>query len=1088
MRKQARQQKQATSTRRNFNHIYSYSTRIVLALACALVMVAGAAAQSTTDGAIGGTVLDNTGAVVAKAKVTAHNDGTNAEQTAETDSSGYYRIIQLQPGTYTLTVNQTGFAPFKEANVVVEVGTVTQVSPRLGVAGTAETVQVSGEAPQINYSTPELASTLTQADVQNLPINGGRWSNFTMLTPTAVSDASGFGLVSFRGMSTLLNNNTVDGADNNQAFFSEERGRTRAGYSTPKVAIEEFQVNTSNYSAEYGRAAGGVTNTVTRSGGNDFHGEAYFYDRDAGWGAANEFTKIAVQDPTTGIFNLKNVKPKDWRKITGFGVGGPVIKDKLFFFLSFDYFIRNFPGTAVTSNPNVFFAPQTTTSPNITTLATRLGVTPGVALTDYNNGLAGLNTMLGAVPRTGEQNIWFPKIDWQITPKHHAAFTFNRMRWSSPAGIQTQATNTNGRASFGDDFVKDTWGVAKLDSTLTNNIVNELRYQYGRDFEFEFTQKPTPYELSTLVNAPTFTNPLGLPPNVSITNGFSFGVPTFLQRTKFPDETRHQVADTVNWTHGNHNIKFGLDFSHVDDLSQNLRTQFGSYSYSSLLNYFTDLNSNGAKLCSAKILGVTTPVFCYTSFSQAFGPLAFDFSTNDWAFFVQDDWKVLPRLSLSLGLRYEYEQLPSPFSNLANANLPQAAHMPSDKNNIGPRIGFAYDIFGDGKTVLRGGYGIFYARIINSTIYNALTSTGALTPTGAPIAQTTYSLSPTSAVTGPCTVPFPQILSAPPITCTGAKPNVAFFDHNFQNPQIHQFDMKLEHQFGWNTAMYISYVGSLGRQLPGFVDTNISPVTNTVPYNVVGGGPLTVPSFTEQVFTARVNGNFGSMTDIFSGVNSSYNALITQFEHRMSHHIQFSVSYTWSHAIDFNQNATTFSDTNDLFNPFNLSLEKGNSIFDVRHRFVAHAIMTSPWKVAGWAGILANDWEFDPIYQAQNGLPYSLTTAGSAPGGLNGGLNGSGGDNRIDLIGRNTFRRPATWVTDVRLAKHFKVQERYDLELSGDFFNLANKQNVTGVNSTGYIISGNNVTFSPTFGTITNTNSNFVYSPRQIQVGVRVKF
>ncbi len=172
------------------------------------------------------------------------------------------------------------------------------------------------------------------------------------------------------------------------------------------------------------------------------------------------------------------------------------------------------------------------------------------------------------------QDIIFPKLDWQINQKNHASFTFNRMRWASPAGIQTQATNTFGVASFGNDFVKDTWGVGKLDTFISSNLSNEVRYQYGRDFEYENTQTPTPYEQSTLLQTPTFTNPLGLPPQVSITNGFTFGTPTFLIRPSFPDESRWQVADTVNWTHGKHSIKFGLDFSHVDDNSQNLATQF----------------------------------------------------------------------------------------------------------------------------------------------------------------------------------------------------------------------------------------------------------------------------------------------------------------------------------------------------------------------------------------------------------------------------------------------------------------------------------------------------------------------------------
>jgi Carboxypeptidase regulatory-like domain len=204
-----------------------------LAVSCGALLYA----QSTTDGAIGGTIYDTNGAVVANAKVVVRNNGTNAETATSTDGSGYFRAGKLQPGSYTVTVSEQGFAPYKAEQVIVQVGSVTDLSPRLAIGGSTEIVDVSAEAPQINTTSGDFAPTLNQTAISNLPINGGRWSNFAALTPGVVSDASGFGLLSFRGISTLLNNNTVDGADNNQAFFSEERGRTRAGYSTPKSAI-----------------------------------------------------------------------------------------------------------------------------------------------------------------------------------------------------------------------------------------------------------------------------------------------------------------------------------------------------------------------------------------------------------------------------------------------------------------------------------------------------------------------------------------------------------------------------------------------------------------------------------------------------------------------------------------------------------------------------------------------------------------------------------------------------------------------------------------------------------------------------------
>ena len=354
---------------RFWSSIQRLVTVALLVIACGALLYA----QSTTDGAIGGTVYDTNGAVVANAKVVVHNKGTNAETTITTDGSGYFRVNKLQPGAYTVAISEQGFAPFKAEKVIVQVGSVTELSPHLAIGSSTETVEVSAEAPQINSSTPEFAPTLNQTAISNLPINGGRWSSFALLTPGVNNDLNGFGLLSFRGISTLLNNNTVDGADNNQAFFSEERGRTRAGYSTAKVAVQEFQVNTSDYSAEYGRSAGGVINTVTKSGTNEIHGDAYFYYRDKAWSATNPFTTITLR-PLRGFSHPRPSSP-------------PTSEDAASAWaaqssrtscsgIAFDWYYRNFPGTGVATVPSAFFA-----TPNASTvaLAGRLGVSPAQA-------------------------------------------------------------------------------------------------------------------------------------------------------------------------------------------------------------------------------------------------------------------------------------------------------------------------------------------------------------------------------------------------------------------------------------------------------------------------------------------------------------------------------------------------------------------------------------------------------------------------------------------------------------------------------------------------------------------------------------
>ena len=240
---------------------------LVLVAMCAL----SAMAQSTVTGAINGTVTNPNKEVVVGATVTVKNNGTNKEATATTDDNGGFKVVNLEPGTYTVTVNGSGFAPFSNESVVVEVGRSTTLDVGLSLQGVTGTVQVTAEAPVINTTQQDFSSNVNQTSINELPVNGRRWSNFVILTPGTVPDGT-FGLISFRGISGLLNNNTVDGGDNNQAFFSEERGRTRSAYSISQAAIREFQVNTSNYSAEYGRSAGGVTNAVTKSGTNEFHG------------------------------------------------------------------------------------------------------------------------------------------------------------------------------------------------------------------------------------------------------------------------------------------------------------------------------------------------------------------------------------------------------------------------------------------------------------------------------------------------------------------------------------------------------------------------------------------------------------------------------------------------------------------------------------------------------------------------------------------------------------------------------------------------------------------------------------------------
>src|SRR2546422_3928824 len=317
--------KMTSSLRRSF---FRFLLAAVLFAATSLVLYG----QSITDGAIGGTVSDQSKSLVPNAKITARNTETDREDSTTTDDTGGFRIVQLRPGTYTVMVTAQGFSPRKLEGVVVEIGRVTSLEISLAVGGATETVEVRGEAPVVDASDQDFSTNLDQTSINELPINGRRWSNFALLTPGATPDGD-FGLISFRGISGLLNNNTVDGGDNNQAFFSEERGRTRLSYVISQASISEFQVNTANYSAEYGRAAGGVVNAITKSGTNKFHGSAFYYIRDNALGATNPFS---VQSVVVGGVSTKvPIKPEDRRHQFGGNIRGPPLPRQEFFFFLF---------------------------------------------------------------------------------------------------------------------------------------------------------------------------------------------------------------------------------------------------------------------------------------------------------------------------------------------------------------------------------------------------------------------------------------------------------------------------------------------------------------------------------------------------------------------------------------------------------------------------------------------------------------------------------------------------------------------------------------------------------------------------------
>lgn len=1029
------------------------SLRSPLLVAVGLLVGAHAACwgQSSVGGGMAGTVVDSSGAAIRQAKITIRNEETSRPQTIVADDNGFFRATALDPGSYTVLVQASGFGDFSANHVVVAVGRVSEVNPKLSPGTTSASVTVVAEVNALNTDAPDFAANFNQKDIEDLPINGRHWTSFALLSPGVTLGDSKFGLVSFRGMSNLQNNFTVDGADDNQAFQSVERGYTRVGYSTSQEAIEEFQVNTSNYSAQYGRSAGGGVNAVTKSGTNTFHGSGFWYDRDNQFGATNSFTTL----------NGSPIKPKDKRQQRGGSIGGPILKNRLFFFYAFDQQVRLFP---IVATPTAGFLAAETAQGAVAQAR-------GIPAADVAGAWSYLASLTGLIPRKGNQTINFPKVDWKVNEKNSLSVAYNHLDWNSPGGIQTNPVIQRGITSSGNDYVKIDSVIANLNTTLKPNLINTFRFEFARDYEYETNQTP-------LASEPT-TGPGGLPPEsyINTQGGFFIGTPDYLPRSSYPNEHENQSQDTISWVKSGHTITAGFDFRRVNDDIAFLNPLEGEFTFSgtnALADFVTDYSNYAYHTkagCDSAHDALAGTLPCYSTIQQQFGKPEFQFATSEYAAFVQDDWKIRPNLTLNLGLRYELEKLPA--AQIANPAIAGTQSFPTSKLGFGPRVGWAWTPFHDSKTVVRGGYGVYYGRVQNGTIFQALSATGSSA------GQFNYTVNGTS----PTAPVYPNVLSGGSFAAS----NVKVFDAGFKVPKILQGDFIIQRTLPWNTVVSASYLLSQGRHLPNFIDENIAPSTTTKTYSFVGG-PLAGQTYTTPFFTTRLNPAYAQITHIVSNVDSNYNALVLQVDHRFSYGVQFQASYTWSKALDYGMNETQGADGNDPYDPFNQRLDYGKSVDNIPQRFVGSLIWSPTVKTGNRvADLVLNQWSIAPIATLQSGIAYSYIVSGGAPGGILSTLNGSGGANYLNVPGRNSRRQPAIQDVDLRISRSFVFRDKYRLEALVESFNLFNRLNVTGVNTTAYTASGTTLTYQSTFGA-TTAAGNTIYRERQVQFSARFRF
>ena len=1068
--------------------------------------------QSDTGGSIAGQVKDYGGRLF-PALITLRNAATGIETQTLSDRDGHFHFAEVAPGTYSMRVNAPGCAPWKTENLNVAIGEVTQLNPQLSLALPDPHERRVLKVSQDDTS-PAISDHVAPDSVDGLPNDDHHWSSLAVLSSGVTPGDEGE--LSFRGLSPLLNSITVDGLESNLAFHASERGSANGGYATAQASINEFKVSSSNFSAEYGRAAGGLINTVTRSGSNRLHGQVSAYYRDANWGTTNPFTTLTEQN-AAGDYVSVPYKPSDIRRQVSASAGGRIRRNKLFWFLAYDQHQRNFPGVARAEVPESFFAAPS--AQDIDTLAARIGQSPAAAHTAYLNVTQQLAGLLGSVPRSTNQWILFPKLDWQPNNRMHFSVQYNRMRRTAPNGALTASSNYDGITSFGNSTSNDDTAIARWDYFLKHNLLNSARYQYSRALLAQTASKPSSFEQALADNV------YGLPPQIHVdgSSGFTFGTRATTDMQAFPRETRQQIADTLTWIHHRHALKFGYDYNYIVDNIEGLRDQTGSYSYSKLLNFVSDLLAPNS--CDGSTLGAGKYP-CYSYFQQATGLSDWSFQTADYAGFAADEWKIAPRFMLSLGVRYEYQAMPVPSQVTANPALPQTMSLPHDRNNFGPRAGLSWDLFHSGKTVLSAGYGIYYGRIPNATIYSALSLTGNAQSTSE------YYFRPLD--TG--APPFSYVFGPHPYIPSNT-PEVFFFDKHFQNPQINQMEISLEQHLGPRTAITFTYMSSISHELPYFVDTNIDTTsTGLINYAVDDPqhlGPLKNTTYATKIFYKRLNPGYNSITDIVSESNARYQGAVLRVRRNMARSISINAGYTYSHATDDDPNLSTFSNHTNIFDPTNPLLEHGPSNFDVRQRAAGGVVLHEPWQFRHIARKLFNGYTLAASGEWRTGLPYSMRTTGSIPSpacsyleylqsgqdcaaindpgviigstvsipGLGANLNGSGGDNFLPQVGRNTYRYPSVANLNARFAKRTTITERMSVEFMAEAFNVMNHENVTSTETIGYFVDNSSTNTNSgrltyldgangtaAFGSITNANSGTFYRQRQFQAGLRLNF
>jgi Carboxypeptidase regulatory-like domain len=1130
---------------------------IALTLLIGVLALPSPLSSQLESGQISGSVSDPSGALVPGATITVRNLGTNATRVEHSSAQGTYVIPGLPPASYEVKVDSAGYQPFT-SRAEVSVGGRVTVDAKLSVTAQT-TIEVAGEGgTQVNTQNQEVSQTISSQQVSSLPsltrnpydfvTISGNISSGDKVAQSGATSITGDQNDTTRGVGFSLNGQRstgteilLDGVANDDTYI------TGPAITVPLDSIGEYRVITSNFGAEYGRASGGVVNVVTKAGSNRFHGGAWEFNRLAA------YTANTVQNAQSGI-----PKGQYTRNQFGYDIGGPIVKDKLFFFQSTEWVrvrsaasqISLVPTTEfiAASDPSTqaYFAAFAQNSPKYTSVLTKdqVGVNP-IAGGRYA-ALPGSTPVFGLTPFSAPtnagggnpQNTYYPiaRVDYNLSGRTQM---FARLAYYAEV-------DQNG-GQFNSPYSQYNVGFTNKDLATLYSLTHQFSPRFISNTKLSFTR-----------NAPTFTYDTALQNTPSLflynnanINGNLVQLPGFYSQFEGvgglpsggPQNTA-EISEDVDVSKGKHSIRFGTQLFYiqnnvsfgayaqaVEGLGTSPATGLENFLAGNLALFSGAVNPKGALPCVNNYVTGSLVVTPQCQITLPATPPSFARSERfkEWALYGNDSFKVSPRFTVNYGLRYDYfgvqhndnQNLDSNFYygqgstlqqqirtgqvfTVPNSPIHQLWHQ--QRGTFSPRVGFAYDIKGDGKTSLRGGYGISYERNFGNVTFNVIQN-----PPNYAVVQIQNGTKVQTSNSGP----LAGSSGAVPLPPTSLR-NIA---QNIRTAQTQFYSMSVERELGPNIVASVSYVGSRG--------IHLYDIKN---YNELGAGNVylgdPIQDGAGNFVYSRLNNQYSSINNRGSGGDSYYNGvnigLQTSSIQRTG--LAITANYTYAHSID--DNSSTFSESNSssngvgnlgYLNPFDPALDRGPSDFDVRHRFVLAPIYQTPFfhNSKGWKGTLLGGYQLAGIYTVRTGTPFTYSDSnnslnapsaagiprylpgapltnrsfthsiGAAAGAntynlaalpaalpfgnpaLGPGPNGAGldvapgvsdfGPYPAGMTGRNAFVGPGAWNIDLAVSKTFPIREGVALEFRAEGFDIFNHHNF-------YVLESNNDIANPGYG------------------------